>query len=154
MVWLQTSQNREKRKKDITKLISVHDNIIILFHLVHCSFIFGHWWLHSNQFVKHVEIVFVQKLALFALHDNICGSFHKKATIHASALHCVLWQNLDEDGFDMLYKNYCCAAIPDPIWINNVPYERRVNMLSSSDNNFIIFLFDCERFRIESRFPV
>ena len=26
-------------------------------------------------------------------------------------LHCVLWHNLDEDSFDMLYKNYCWAAI-------------------------------------------
>ena len=34
----------------------------------------------------------------------ICGSFHNKATINASALLCVLWQNLEEDSFDMLYK--------------------------------------------------
>ena len=80
------------------------------------------------------------KLALFVLHDGICGSFHNKATINASALLCVLWQNLDEDSFDMLYKNDCWAAIPDPIWTTNVPYERKINMLSSKDNNFMICL--------------
>ena len=36
----------------------------------------------------------LSKLALFAL----------QATIYASALDCALWQNLDEDSFDMLYK--------------------------------------------------
>ena len=29
---------------------------------------------------------------------------------------CTTTQNLDEDSFDMLYKNNCWAAIPDPIW--------------------------------------
>ena len=67
---------------------------------------------------------FLSKLALFALHDDIYGSFHNKATIHASALHCVLhaWQNfIDEDSFDMLYENDYWATIPDPIWTTNVP---------------------------------
>ena len=32
-------------------------------------------------------------------------------------------------------------------------YERKQNMLSSTDNNFMICLFDFERFSIESRFP-
>ena len=54
----------------------------------------------------------------------------------------------------MLYKTYCWAAIPDPIlWTTNVPYEREINMLSSIDNNFMICLFDVERFSIESRSP-
>ena len=46
--------NFSKSKKDITKLNSVHDSIITLlsFNLVHCSFIFGHGWLHSNKFCK------------------------------------------------------------------------------------------------------
>ena len=48
-------------------------------------------------------------------------------------------------------KNYCWAAIPDPIWTTNVPYESKINMLSSTDNNFMICLFDFERFSIESR---
>ena len=96
------------------------------------------------NFVKHVKIGFVQ-VGLFVLHDGICGSFHNKATINASA-------NLDEDSFDMLYKNYCWAAIPDP-WMTNVSYERKIDMLSSTDNNFLICLFDFERFSTESRFP-
>ena len=35
------------------------------------------------NFVKHVKLV-LSKLTLFALHDDICESFHKE-TIHASA---------------------------------------------------------------------
>ena len=95
----------------------------------------------------------LSKLALFVLHDGICGSFHNKATINASALLCVLWQNLDEDSFDMLYKNDCWAAISGPIWTTNVSYERKIYMLSYTYNNFMICLFDFEKFSIESRFP-
>ena len=87
----------------------------------------------------------LSKLALFVLHDGICGSFNNKATINASTL--------DEDSFNMLYKNDCWAAIPDPLWTTNVPYERKINMLSSTDNNVMICLFDFERSSIESRFP-
>ena len=54
---------------------------------------------------------------------------------------CTKTQNLDEDSFDMLYKNNCWAAIPDPIWTTNVPYERQINILSSTDNNFMIFFY-------------
>ena len=70
--------------------------------------------------------------------------------------HCFVYYmtKLDEDSFDMLYKNYCWAAILDPIWTTNVPilYERIKNMVSSTDNNFMICFFDFERFSIESRF--
>ena len=47
----------------------------------------------------------------------------------------------DEDSFDMLYKNDCWAVIPDPRWTTNVPYERKINMLSSTDKNlWFVFL--------------
>ena len=115
-------------KKNITKLISVHDCIIslrLIWYIVHSySAVDG---CTAINFVKHVKLVW-SKLALFVLHDGICRSFHSKATIiiNASALLFVLWQNLDEGSFDMLYKNYCWAAIPDPIWTTNVPYERKI----------------------------
>ena len=54
----------------------------------------------------------LSKLALFVLHDGIVGSFHNKATINASALLRVLWQNVDEDSFDILYKNGEIAEQP------------------------------------------
>ena len=108
---------------------------------------------HEAYQITDMSTLVLSKLALVVLRDGICGSFHNKATINASALRCVLWQNLDEDSFDMLYKNYCWAAIPDPIWTTNVPYERKKNMLSSTDTNFMICIFDFERFSIESRFP-
>ena len=54
-------------------------------------------------------------------------------------LHCIV--NLDENSFDMRYKNDCWATIPDPIWMTNVPFERKTNiyMLLSTHNNFMIF---------------
>ena len=104
------------------------------------------------NFVKHAKIGFVQVGVVCAAWWHLLG-FHNKGAINASARLCVLWQNLDEDSFDMLYRNDGWAAIPDPIWPTNVPYERKLNMLSSADNNFMIYLFDFERFSTESRFP-
>ena len=56
-------------------------------------------------------------------------------------------------SFDMLYKNYCWAAVPDPIWTINVPYERIMNMLSCVDISFVISLFNFEKFWVKPRFP-
>ena len=71
----------------------------------------------------------LSELALLVLHDCICGNFYH-STINASALLCVLRKNLEEDSFDML----------------------KINMLLSTGNNFMICLFDFERFSSESRF--
>ena len=83
--------NFSKSKRDIyNKLISVHDSIILL--SFGTLFIHIRPWIAAQQsikIVKHVKII-LSTLALLALHDGICGSFHNKATIHASALHCVL----------------------------------------------------------------
>ena len=87
------------------------------------------------------------------LHDSIAGDFHNKATIGASALLCVQWQNLDGDSFDMLCKNYCWAAIPDPIWTINVPYERKMNMLSCTEISVVISFFKFEKFWVKPGFP-
>ena len=114
----------------------------VYFNLVHCSFIFGHGWLHSNQFCKTCQNWFCPSWCCLCCMMAFAGAFTTKQQLIHPALLCVLWQNLDEDTFDKLYKNDCWAAIPDPIWTTNVPYERKINMLSSTDNNFIICLFD------------
>ena len=56
-VWLQISQNI--KRYNTTDFSAWYSIIILYFHSVHCSFIYGHGWLHINQFVKHVKIVFV-----------------------------------------------------------------------------------------------
>ena len=135
--------NFSKSKRDITQLISVHYSILSIL----LSFgIIVHSYLAMDgcttiNLVKHVKTV-LSKLALFALHDGICASFYSKAAK----------QNLDKKRFDMLYKNYCWAAIPNPIWMTNVPFESKIIMLSSTDKNFMILLFNFESFRIESWF--
>ena len=76
---------------DITELISVHDSIKIIILLSFGTLFIHIWpWMTAQQ-------LFLSKLALFALHDGICGSFHKKTTE----------QNLDEDSLNMLYKDDC-----------------------------------------------
>ena len=146
--------NFSKLKKDLTKLISVHDSIII--SLLYLGTLFVHirpWMAAQKSILKNMSKVVLSKLALFVLHDGICGSFHNKATINASALLGVLWQNMDKDSFDMLYKNDYWGAIPDPIWTTNAPYERKINMLSSTDNNFMICLFNLRDLVLNLGFP-
>ena len=112
-------------------------------------------WMAAQQLsilLNIVKIGFVQVGVVCAACWHLRELSQQSNIINASALHCVLWQNLDEDSFDMLYKKDCWAAIPDPIWTINVPYERKINRLSSIDNNFMICLFDFDRFSIESRF--
>ena len=87
--------NFSKSKKDITKPISGHDSIIILL-LFGILFIHIRPWMAAQEYIlQNMSNLFWSKLALFALHGgiNFAGTFTlKQATIHASALHCVLWQ--------------------------------------------------------------
>ena len=91
------------------------------------------------NFVKHVKIGFVQVGVVCAAWWHL-RELSQQSNNNASTLLWVLWQNLDEDSFDMLYKNDCWVAIPDQIWTTNVPYERKINMLSSIDKKFM-FVF-------------
>ena len=69
----------------------------------------------------------MSKLFLFALH-GICGSFHIKATIHVSALHCVLSYMTERrqvwHAFNLIQK-WLLSSHPWPNMNDNVPYERR-----------------------------
>ena len=116
-----------------------------------------HWYSAMDGCTAiNFVILFLSKLAVFALHDDICGSFHDKATIQSSALHCVLnctnfnstWMKTVSTCFTkMIAEQQSRPNMNDQctIW--------RKKMLSSTDDNFMIFLFDFERFRIESWFP-
>ena len=91
-----------------------------------------HAYLAMDGCMANMSKLFLTMLGFFALHDGICGS---------GAFTIAQTQNMDKDSFDMLYKKDCWAAIPDPIWTTNVPYERNINMLSSTNNNFMIIFF-------------
>ena len=95
-----------------------------------------HRWLHSNQFCKTCHNCFCPSWrcsrCLMTLRElsqqsnNSCKiTLHKLQTWTKTVLTC----------FNT--KNECWAAIPDPIWTTNIPNERNINMLSSTDNNFI-----------------
>ena len=49
--------------------------------------------------------------------------------------------NLDKKKFDMFYKTDCCAAVHGRIWMNNVPNESRIIMLSCTEISFVIYFF-------------
>ena len=102
--------------------------------------------------VKHVKIVFVQV-------GVVCAAWwHLRELSQQSNNSCIptalCTTNLDEDSFDMLCKNYCWAAIPDPIWTTNVSYERKIICYHPLITILCDFYFDFERIRIESRFTL
>ena len=103
--------------------------------------------------VKHVNICLVQVGIVCAAWWHLRELSQQSNNSCIRTTLCTQTQNFDEDSFDMLYKIDSWTAISDLIWTTNVPYERKINMLSSTDNNFKVFLFNCEIFRIESRFP-
>ena len=82
-----------------------------------------------------------------------CGGLSQQSNNGESALLCVPWQNLDGDSFDMLYKSGCWAAIPDPMWVINIPHERKINMLSCTEISSVISFFSFEKFWVKPGLP-
>ena len=143
-----------KLKKDIKNWFQCMIALLFYFHLVHIvhSYLAMDGCTAINFVKRHTcQNSFCPSWrCLRCMHDMriFVGTFTtKQQFMHP---HCIVYY---KPSFDMLYKNYCWAAIPDPIWMTNVPYERKIKMLLSPDNNFMIFLFEFERFRIESQFP-
>ena len=62
-------------------------------------------------------------------------------------------QLMDKNNFDMFYKIDSCAAIHGRIWMNNVPNESRIIMLSCTEISFVISFFDFEKFWVKPGFP-
>ena len=80
-VWLQISQN----KKDITQLIPVHIDSIIILLSFGTLFIHIRPWRAAQQSTCKTSTLFLSKLiALLAFAGALI-------TIQSSALHCVLW---------------------------------------------------------------
>ena len=101
---------------------------LFYFHLVHCSFIFGHGWLHSNKFCKICKNSFCPSWCCLRCMMAFAGAFTTKQQFMHS--HCIDYVYYDKalmisDSFEMLYKDYCWVAILDPIWTTNVPHERK-----------------------------
>ena len=53
----------------------------------------------------------------------------------------------------MLYKSGCWAAIPDPMWVINVPHERKINMLSCTEISSVISFFSFEKCWVKPGLP-
>ena len=141
----------------LTKLISAHDSIILVhFNLVHCSFIFGHGWLHSNQFGKTCQNGFCPSWHCLWCMMAFAGAFTTKQQLLLMHPHCFVyydktWMKRVLTCFTkIIAERPSLSQYERPMYHN----ERKINMLSSTDNNFMICIFDFERFSIESRFPI
>ena len=123
--------------------------------MVHCSFIFGHGWLHSNQFCKTCQNLFCQSWCCLCCLMAFAGAFTTKQQImhpHCFGYYDKTWM---KTVLTLIQKWLLCSH-PWPnmndqctIWRKNIILLH----VSSTDNNFMICHFDFERFSIESRFP-
>ena len=106
-------------------------------------------------FVKHIlvyQTVFVQVLSLCSHSTHL----HNAVQMHELIV-ALLWKllqmpscsannsNLSKNNDAMFYKIDCCAATHGRIWMNNVPNESRIIMLSCAEISFVKF-FDFEKF--------
>ena len=119
-------------------------------------------WNHSHWvrdgcsaiiFVKHVKTVFVQVLSLVhntvRTHELLLGC-ESSCKCHHAAQTTPTWTKTT----DMCYKIDCCAgSIHGQIWMNNVPNESCIIMLSCTDFSFVISFFDFEKFGVKLKFP-
>ena len=128
---------------------------LFFFHMVHWSFILGQGWLLSNHFCKacqnclHPSFEFVQcstQCRADAWNVALLWKLPQRPSCSANA-------NLDKNNFDMFNKIDCCAAIHGQIWMNNIPNERRIIMLSGTEINFVISFFNFEKFGVKPGFP-
>ena len=107
------------------------------------------------NFVKHVKIGFWQSWCCLCCMMVFAGAFTTKQQVLVMHPHCFVY-------YDKTWMKTVLTCFTKMIAEQSflTQYERpmyhmreKINMLSSTDNNFIIYLFDFERFSIESRFP-
>ena len=90
-------------------------------------------------FVKHVKTVFNQVLSLYTKQ---CGCINCCFVVKAPA-NAIMQRKcqLGQKQFWLFYKLNCCAAIHGRIWMNDVPNESRIIMLSCTEVSFVISFF-------------
>ena len=116
------------------KLSSVDDSIFIF--LSYMVFILDQGLLLSNNFMSKLS------------SSKFCYSTQGSADACIVALLVKLPQmtscstnnaNLDKNNIDMFYKIDCCDVIYHWIWMNNLPNESRIIMLSCTEISFVIY---------------
>ena len=118
----------KKKKKKRTPRSNPKSLKIKKIHMVHWSFAMSQGWLLSNHFCKARQNCLRPSFALLWKLPQMPSCRANNA-------------NLDKNNFDMFYKIDWCAAIHGRIWINNVPNESSIIMLSCTDISFVISFF-------------
>ena len=124
----------------------MHDSIIFLLHLVYIV----HSYLDMDgctviNFVKHVKIVFVQVgVVCMRVMMAFAGAITtKQQFMHP---HCIVYYDKPKTWtktvLDMLYKMIAEQPSLTQYGRPLYHYERKIIMLSSTDNNFMIFLLN------------
>ena len=128
------------------KLLPVDDSIFIFLSYGILVIHIGSGMAAQQEFfVKHVKTVFVQVHNAVQMHEMLLCCDGSRKCHHAAQT--PTWT------FDMFYKIDCCAAIIGRIWMNNVPNESRIIMLSCTEISFVVSFFDFEKFGVKPGFP-
>ena len=99
--------NLSKSEKDIAKLISVHDSVIILLSFGTLIFHIRPWMAGCiNQICKTCQNCFCPSWRCLRCMMAFSGAFTTKQ--HFMHPHCIV--NLDEDNFDMLFKKLLLSS--------------------------------------------
>ena len=121
--------------------------------MVLCSFIFGHGWLHSNQFSKrNCQTWFCPSWRCLCCVMAFAGAFTTKQQLmhpHCFVYYDKTWMKTVLTCFTkMIAEQPSLTQYERPMY-----HMKKGKMVSSTDNNFVICLSDFERFSIKSRFP-
>ena len=122
---------------------------LFYFHLVHvhCWFIFGHGWLHSNKFCKTCRNCICPSWRCLPAHNGICGSFHNCANsklgrrqfwhaLQKWLLSSHPWPNM-KDQCTLWKKNRCYQPLITILWYYFLMRDLGQNL------GFFFFKFNC-----------
>ena len=145
--------NLSKSKRKFIKLLAVDDSVFMFLLL---WYIRRSYWVRDGCsaiiFVKHIKTVVVQVLSYSAQCSAdtwIVALLWKLPQMPSCSANNA---NLDKNNFDMFYQFYCCAAINGQIWMNNVPNESRIIMLSCTEISFVISVSNFEKVGVKPGF--
>ena len=115
------------------------------------SFRLGQGWLLRNDFCKagqnciRPSFEFVTQCSAGALIVALLWKLSQMPSCSAN--------NMDKNNFDVFYQIEGCAAINGRIWMNNIPNENIIIMLSCTEICFVISLFNLEKFGVKPGLP-
>ena len=111
--------------------------LLSYFHMVHCSFIFSHKWLHSNKFCKKCQNWFCASWRCLCCMMAFAGAFTQSN--NASALHDKQRQPGQKQFWHVLQK--CIAVQPSMADCEWTMYQMKGELRYNALKSVLLYLF-------------